>query len=131
MSKNQVSSCSQPTLATRSLATPLASACCHTAASPQRGARTIRASQSSVEITRAVTVRGPTSTLTRHGRSSGRLRGRPAGNAERSELYNRMRGVGYPRMPAEGLSPEQLEEKFDLAYHFKAIDTIFARVFGE
>lgn len=32
------------------------------------------------------------------------------GNAERSELYNRMRGVGYPRMPAEGLSPEQLEE---------------------
>ena len=28
------------------------------------------------------------------------------------------------------LSPEQLEEKFDLAYHFKAIDTIFDRVFG-
>ncbi|GAB4477574.1 MAG: adenylosuccinate lyase [Erythrobacter tepidarius] len=28
------------------------------------------------------------------------------------------------------LSPEQLEEKFDLAYHFKQVDTIFARVFG-
>ncbi|WP_068862952.1 adenylosuccinate lyase [Erythrobacter dokdonensis] len=28
------------------------------------------------------------------------------------------------------LSPEQLEEKFDLAYHFKHVDTIFARVFG-
>jgi adenylosuccinate lyase len=29
------------------------------------------------------------------------------------------------------LSPAELDEKFDLAYHFKAIDTIFARVFGE
>ena len=28
------------------------------------------------------------------------------------------------------LSPEALEEKFDLAYHFKHVDTIFARVFG-
>jgi adenylosuccinate lyase len=27
------------------------------------------------------------------------------------------------------LTPEQLEEKFDLAYHFKHVDTIFARVF--
>ena len=27
------------------------------------------------------------------------------------------------------LSPEQLEEKFDLEYHFKQVDTIFARVF--
>ena len=27
------------------------------------------------------------------------------------------------------LSPEQLEEKFDLDYHFKHVDTIFARVF--
>ena len=27
------------------------------------------------------------------------------------------------------LSPEQLEEKFDLGYHFKHVDTIFARVF--
>ncbi|HBQ91472.1 MAG TPA: hypothetical protein DD795_00315, partial [Erythrobacter sp.] len=25
---------------------------------------------------------------------------------------------------------EQLEEKFDLEYHFKHVDTIFARVFG-
>jgi adenylosuccinate lyase len=28
------------------------------------------------------------------------------------------------------LTPQQLEEKFDLAYHFKHVDTIFARVFG-
>ena len=28
------------------------------------------------------------------------------------------------------LAPEELEEKFDLAYHFKHTDTIFARVFG-
>ena len=28
------------------------------------------------------------------------------------------------------LSPEELEEKFDLAYHFAHVDTIFARVFG-
>ncbi|MFN3862910.1 MAG: adenylosuccinate lyase [Erythrobacter sp.] len=28
------------------------------------------------------------------------------------------------------LSPESLAEKFDLAYHFKHVDTIFARVFG-
>ena len=28
------------------------------------------------------------------------------------------------------LSPEQLKEKFDLEYHFKQVDTIFARVFG-
>ena len=28
------------------------------------------------------------------------------------------------------LTPEQLEEKFDLEYHFKHVDTIFARVFG-
>jgi adenylosuccinate lyase len=32
---------------------------------------------------------------------------------------------------AAALSAEDLEAKFDLAYHFKAIDTIFARVFGE
>lgn len=31
---------------------------------------------------------------------------------------------------AAALTPEQLEEKFDLAYHFKHVDTIFARVFG-
>ncbi|MFP5456724.1 adenylosuccinate lyase [Rhizorhabdus sp.] len=28
------------------------------------------------------------------------------------------------------LSPQELEEKFDLDYHFKHVDTIFARVFG-
>ncbi|MBA4163990.1 MAG: adenylosuccinate lyase [Erythrobacter sp.] len=28
------------------------------------------------------------------------------------------------------LSPEDIEEQFDLAYHFKHVDTIFARVFG-
>jgi adenylosuccinate lyase len=28
------------------------------------------------------------------------------------------------------LTPQQLEEKFDLGYHFKQVDTIFARVFG-
>ncbi|MDI9722548.1 hypothetical protein QM294_17570, partial [Acinetobacter junii] len=28
------------------------------------------------------------------------------------------------------LSPAQLEEKFDLGYHLKHVDTIFARVFG-
>jgi adenylosuccinate lyase len=28
------------------------------------------------------------------------------------------------------LSPAELEEKFDLAYHFAQVDTIFARVFG-
>jgi len=28
------------------------------------------------------------------------------------------------------LTPESLEEKFDLGYHFKHVDTIFARVFG-
>jgi adenylosuccinate lyase len=29
------------------------------------------------------------------------------------------------------LTPEQIEECFDLGYHFKHVDTIFARVFGE
>jgi adenylosuccinate lyase len=29
------------------------------------------------------------------------------------------------------LSPAELEEKFDLGYHLKHVDTIFARVFGE
>ena len=28
------------------------------------------------------------------------------------------------------LSPAQLEDKFDLDYHFAQVDTIFARVFG-
>ena len=29
------------------------------------------------------------------------------------------------------LPPEQIEEKFTLDYHFKQVDTIFHRVFGE
>lgn len=29
------------------------------------------------------------------------------------------------------LSDEQIEERFNLDYHFKQIDTIFARVFGD
>ena len=29
------------------------------------------------------------------------------------------------------LSPEQIAEKFDLAYHTQHVDTIFRRVFGE
>jgi adenylosuccinate lyase len=28
------------------------------------------------------------------------------------------------------LSPEQIEERFDLGYHLKHVDTIFERVFG-
>ena len=31
---------------------------------------------------------------------------------------------------AAALTPEQIAEKFDLAYHFKHVDTIFDRVFG-
>jgi adenylosuccinate lyase len=29
------------------------------------------------------------------------------------------------------LSPQQIEEKFDLDYHFKSVDTIFERVFAD
>ena len=29
------------------------------------------------------------------------------------------------------MSAQELEDKFNLDYHFKAVDTIFARVFGE
>jgi len=29
------------------------------------------------------------------------------------------------------LSPAEIDEKFDLGYHTKHVDTIFARVFGE
>ena len=32
---------------------------------------------------------------------------------------------------AAALTPAQIEDKFNLDYHFKGIDTIFARVFGE
>ena len=31
---------------------------------------------------------------------------------------------------AAALSPEEIEDKFDLGYHFKHVDTIFERVFG-
>ncbi|MDR7103473.1 adenylosuccinate lyase [Croceicoccus sp. BE223] len=36
---------------------------------------------------------------------------------------------GDPDVTA-ALTPQQIEEKFDLDYHFKHVDTIFARVFG-
>jgi adenylosuccinate lyase len=32
---------------------------------------------------------------------------------------------------AEALSPAEIEENFDLGYHTKHVETIFARVFGE
>jgi adenylosuccinate lyase len=32
---------------------------------------------------------------------------------------------------AAKVPPEELAEKFNLDYHFKGVDTIFARVFGE
>ncbi|MFD1509368.1 adenylosuccinate lyase [Lacimonas salitolerans] len=38
--------------------------------------------------------------------------------------------LGDPEVTA-ALSPEEIEEKFDLAYHTKHVDTIFTRVFGE
>jgi adenylosuccinate lyase len=37
--------------------------------------------------------------------------------------------LGDPEVTA-ALSPAEIEEKFDLAYHTKHVDTIFARVFG-
>ncbi len=38
--------------------------------------------------------------------------------------------LGDPEVTA-ALSPAQIEEKFDLGYHTKHVDTIFARVFGD
>jgi adenylosuccinate lyase len=38
--------------------------------------------------------------------------------------------LAYPEVTA-ALSPAQIEEKFDLGYHTKHVDTIFARVFGD
>ncbi len=38
--------------------------------------------------------------------------------------------LGDPEVTA-ALSPEEIEEKFDLGYHTKHVDTIFTRVFGE
>ena len=32
---------------------------------------------------------------------------------------------------AAALTPSEIEEKFDLGYHTKHVDTIFRRVFGE
>jgi adenylosuccinate lyase len=32
---------------------------------------------------------------------------------------------------AAALTAEQIEEKFNLDYHFRQVDTIFRRVFGE
>jgi adenylosuccinate lyase len=32
---------------------------------------------------------------------------------------------------SKALTPAELEEKFDLGYHLKHVDTIFRRVFGE
>ena len=37
--------------------------------------------------------------------------------------------VADPEVTA-ALSPAEIEEKFDLGYHTKHVDTIFARVFG-
>jgi adenylosuccinate lyase len=34
-----------------------------------------------------------------------------------------------PRVTAK-MSPAEIEENFDLGYHFKHVDTIFRRVFG-
>mgnify|MGYP001091163959 CR=1 FL=1 len=39
-------------------------------------------------------------------------------------------GAGDPDVSAR-LSSEELEGMFDEAYHFKHVDTIFERVFGE
>jgi adenylosuccinate lyase len=36
----------------------------------------------------------------------------------------------YPDV-RNALSEEEIREKFDLGYHLKHVDTIFARVFGE
>ena len=35
-----------------------------------------------------------------------------------------------PRVTAK-MSAKEIEENFDLGYHFKHVDTIFRRVFGE
>ena len=32
---------------------------------------------------------------------------------------------------AKALSAQEIEDKFNLDYHFRQVDTIFARVFGE
>ena len=44
-------------------------------------------------------------------------------------LPSESREIDVKSMPVT-LSAEEIEEKFDLAYHLKHVDTIFARVFG-
>ena len=40
--------------------------------------------------------------------------------------------VGFtPPEVTAALSPAEIEEKFDLGYHTRHVDTIFRRVFGE
>jgi adenylosuccinate lyase len=39
--------------------------------------------------------------------------------------------LGRDKDVSAKLSPSELDELFDLSYHFKHVDTIFARVFGE
>ena len=71
--------------------------------------------------------------LTQKGR---RARGRlPAGAAQRDEGLARRRRFPQPCSKADrdvtrNLSDAEIEENFDLGYHFKHVDTIFRRVFG-
>ena len=46
----------------------------------------------------------------------------------RLQIYEKM--LADPDVTA-ALSPAEIEEKFDLGYHTKHVDTIFKRVFGE
>ncbi|MEL6601530.1 MAG: hypothetical protein AAFR40_18620, partial [Pseudomonadota bacterium] len=57
----------------------------------------------------------------------------------RTPYLGRGGGGGKPDFMAElkgdaevtaALSPEEIEDKFDLGYHTKHVDTIFDRVFG-
>ncbi len=88
--------------------------------------------------------------LDRHGRAGpfaaraaradpgrGQPRGRvPPGPAQRDEGWDSDGKLSLlellkadPEVTA-ALSPAELEEKFDLDYHFRQVDRIFARVFG-
>ena len=40
-------------------------------------------------------------------------------------------GSASRRATKKRLSDAEIEEQFDLGYHFKHVDTIFTRVFGE
>ena len=65
-----------------------------------------------------------------------RARGRlPAGAAQRHEGVARRRRFPHVSLKADKdvrkyLSEAELKENFDLGYHFKHVDTIFERVFG-